>query len=179
MDKIVKLLVAGAVLFLLLRAWQNQRGGVVPYNTYETFEDSDAAEEYEDVEEYEDAEHTEEYEDAAEAEAEEGFEEYADWSAEAEPATLQGSQMAPPSVSAALLPKGDDGAGGSWAEFAPAQLQGQNFLDASKYIGVNTTGNSLRNASHDLRSNISIPRQNIGPWQQSTIDADLMRKSLE
>lgn len=66
-----------------------------------------------------------------------------------------------------------------FAEFAPKALLGQNFLETKKYIGVDTKGSSLRNANYDLRSTPSIPRQNVGPWAQSTIDADLLRKPLE
>lgn len=67
----------------------------------------------------------------------------------------------------------------NFAEFAPKSLLGQNFLDPKKYIGVDTQGSSLRNANYDLRSNPTIPRVNVGPWQQSTIDSDLYRKPLE
>lgn len=67
----------------------------------------------------------------------------------------------------------------NFAEFAPKALLGQNFLETKKYIGVDTKGSSLRNPSYDLRSSPTIPRQNVGPWAQSTIDADLFRKPLE
>ncbi len=66
-----------------------------------------------------------------------------------------------------------------FAEFAPKALLGQNFLETKKYIGVDTKGSSMRNANYDLRSTPSIPRQNVGPWAQSTIDADQFRKPLE
>lgn len=67
----------------------------------------------------------------------------------------------------------------NFAEFAPKALLGQNFLETKKYIGVDTKGSSLRNANYDLRSSPTIPRQNVGPWGQSTIDTDLFRKPLE
>ena len=67
----------------------------------------------------------------------------------------------------------------NFAEFAPKALVGQNFLDTNKYIGVDTKGSSLRNPSYDLRSTPAIPRKDIGPWSQSTIDGDLYRKPLE
>ncbi len=69
----------------------------------------------------------------------------------------------------------------NWSLFAPKNaLSSENFLDASKYIGVDTQGSSLRNASHDLRNNIIIPKpkQPISPWLQSDIDADMSRNSI-
>jgi hypothetical protein len=82
------------------------------------------------------------------------------------------------SASAELLPK-QQRAMGNFSEFAPKGLKGQNFLDASKFIGVNTQGSSLRNANYDLRSAPSIARKDVGPWSQSTIDPDPFRKPLE
>lgn len=67
----------------------------------------------------------------------------------------------------------------NFSEFAPKSLLGQNFLDAKRYIGVDTQGSSLRNASRDIRSTPVIPRRNVGPWMQSTIESDLLRKPLE
>ena len=69
----------------------------------------------------------------------------------------------------------------NWSVFAPKNaLSSENFLDASKYIGVDTQGSSLRNASHDLRNNIVIPKakQPISPWMQSDIDSDMTRNSI-
>ena len=78
-----------------------------------------------------------------------------------------------------LLPKPSAQQAQNFGEFAPKSLLGQNFLDAKKYIGVDTQGSSLRNANYDLRSSPSIPRRDVGPWAQSTIDGDLYRKPLE
>lgn len=78
-----------------------------------------------------------------------------------------------------LLPKPGTAQKGSFAEFAPKALKAQNFLDCSRFVGVNTQGSSLRNASRDLRAAPVIPRAAVGPWSQSTIEADLLRKPLE
>ena len=80
-------------------------------------------------------------------------------------------------IASSLLPKPDPTQ--AFGEFAPKSLMGQNFLEAKKYIGVDTQGSSLRNANYDLRSNPAIPRRDIGPWSQSTFDADQYRKPLE
>jgi hypothetical protein len=84
----------------------------------------------------------------------------------------------PLSVSAALLPK-PGSRFKNFGEFAPKALSGQNFLDPAKFVGINTVGSSLRNANYDLRSAPSIPRRQVGPWSQSTIDPDPYRKPLE
>jgi hypothetical protein len=55
----------------------------------------------------------------------------------------------------------------------------KNFLNAGYQIGVDTIGQSLRNASHDLRSEPANPQQQVGPWNQSTIEPDINRKPLE
>lgn len=67
----------------------------------------------------------------------------------------------------------------SWAEFAPQSLQGQQFLDPAKYIGTDTQGSSLKNASWDLRKAPPIPRSDVGPFLMSTIEQDLYRKPLD
>lgn len=90
------------------------------------------------------------------------------------------STMAPMTTSVDLLPKPNSSANTEFGEFAPTKaLEAQNFVDATKMIGVDTVGSSLRNASYDLRRSPTIPRSNVGPWSQSTVDADLYRKSLD
>ena len=89
------------------------------------------------------------------------------------------STGAPIAVSADLLPKPNDQLM-DFAEFAPKALKAQNFLTADKYVGVNTQGSSLRNASWDIRAEVPNPRtSSTGPWMNSTIEADLLRKPLE
>ena len=50
---------------------------------------------------------------------------------------------------------------------------------AGALIGVNTIGQSLRNANYQLRSEPPNPQMKVGPWMQSTVEPDLMRRSLE
>ena len=57
-------------------------------------------------------------------------------------------------------------------------LKGVNFLDAGFHVGVNTIGQSLRNANSGLRSEPANPRVAVSPWMNSTIGSDLTRKTL-
>lgn len=57
-----------------------------------------------------------------------------------------------------------------FAEFAPQALGAQNFVDATSFVGVNTQGSSLKNANYQLRADIPIPRVDVGPWANSTIE---------
>ena len=58
-------------------------------------------------------------------------------------------------------------------------LQGVNLLDASYHVGVNTVGQSLRNANRQIRSEPPNPQVNVSPWMNSTINPDLPRRPLE
>ena len=188
----VKLLLAAAILFVLWKSMAKGRLLRMPaaaprgYYDGEFFEDEDSAEDIEDSE-YEEDEDLEEDEDYEESEGEEDYEEDEASDAggegydnfEGEEQYQNASRQQPLlSASSSLLPKQNTKMAG-FAEFAPKGLQGQNFLEASKYIGVNTQGSSLRNANYDLRAAPTIPRRQVGPWSQSTIDPDPFRKPLE
>jgi hypothetical protein len=58
-------------------------------------------------------------------------------------------------------------------------IAGKNFLNAGALIGVNTVGQSLRNASWDLRSEPPNPQVAVSPWMQSTIEPDTNRRVME
>lgn len=58
-------------------------------------------------------------------------------------------------------------------------LKGVNFLEAGYQVGVNTVGQSLRNANQQLRSEPPNPQVNVSPWQNTTIGPDLGRRPLE
>ena len=69
-----------------------------------------------------------------------------------------------------------------WAQVNPkgaGDIQGKNFLSAGALIGVNTIGQSLRNANLQLRAEPPCPQVQVGPWLQSTIEPDLNRRPLE
>ena len=81
-----------------------------------------------------------------------------------------------------LLPKEDSDA---IKEFNTAKphgegiLQGINYLDAGFHIGVNTVGQSLRNANRQLRAEPPNPQVNVSPWLNTSIGPDLLRRPLE
>lgn len=80
---------------------------------------------------------------------------------------------------AELLP-GD--ANSKWAQSVPAgqgELGDQNFLTSGHHVGVNTVGQTLRNANRQLRSEPPNPQVKVSPWLQSTIEADTNRRPLE
>ena len=81
-------------------------------------------------------------------------------------------------VSSSLLPKSNDVIREDGFEFAPKDLQGMNFLEASDKIGVDTVGNSLRNANRSIRDEPANPKTAVSPWMNSTIEPDLTRLAL-
>jgi hypothetical protein len=79
-----------------------------------------------------------------------------------------------------LLPK--DAADSKWARINPSgggNISDQNFLTAGYHVGVNTVGQSRRNANLQLRSELPNPQNAVGPWMISTIEPDLRQNTLE
>jgi len=69
-----------------------------------------------------------------------------------------------------------------WAELNPTgkgELSNINFLKAGYHIGIDTIGQTMRNANLQLRSEPANPQVNTGPWNQSTIAHDNMRPAFE
>ena len=69
-------------------------------------------------------------------------------------------------------------------EFASTALTAEgimhgNLLKAGEHIGVDTVGQSLRNANRQLRSEPPNPQVNVSPWMNTNIGPDLMRRPLE
>ena len=58
-------------------------------------------------------------------------------------------------------------------------LAGVNLLKAGYHIGVDTVGQTLRNANLQIRSEPPNPQMNVGPWLNTTIEPDLSRRPLE
>ncbi|KAL4852922.1 hypothetical protein ACK3TF_006050 [Chlorella vulgaris] len=48
----------------------------------------------------------------------------------------------------------------------------QDFLEISRQLRVGTQSSSLRNANYQIRSEPPNPRSNVGPWTNSTMEAD-------
>ena len=73
-------------------------------------------------------------------------------------------------------------ANSKWAQVNPAgqgTLTDKNFLTAGFHVGVNTVGQSLRNANRQLRSDPPNPQVKVSPWMQTTIEPDVNRKPME
>jgi hypothetical protein len=69
-----------------------------------------------------------------------------------------------------------------WAALNPSSLtQGgmPDLLQAGHHIGLDTIGQTLKNANLQLRSDPYIVKQDVGPWNHSTIEPDLGRVPLE
>jgi hypothetical protein len=80
---------------------------------------------------------------------------------------------------AELLPKD---ANSQWNELNPSgkgELANINLLKAGYHIGIDTIGQTLRNANLQIRSEPPNPQLNVGPWNGSTISPDYMRPPLE
>jgi hypothetical protein len=62
---------------------------------------------------------------------------------------------------------------------AKYQLNDDNLINTEKYIiGINTVGESLKNASYDIRGTIPNPKFIVSPWNNSTYEPDFNLKPL-
>ena len=78
-----------------------------------------------------------------------------------------------------LLPKDENN---DWARLNPSgngKLESVNLLNAGYHIGIDTVGNTLRNANLQVRSEPANPQTSVGPWNNTTINPDMMRTPLE
>jgi hypothetical protein len=78
-----------------------------------------------------------------------------------------------------LLPKD---ANSQWAQLNPSgkgELANINLLKAGYHIGIDTVGQTLRNANLQIRSEPPNPQLYVGPWNTSTIQPDFFRVPLE
>ena len=69
-----------------------------------------------------------------------------------------------------------------WAQVNPSgvgSLKDRSFLQAGYNIGINTVGQTLRNANLQLRSEPPCPQVQVSPFLQSTITPDVSRKPFE
>ena len=71
-----------------------------------------------------------------------------------------------------------------WAALNPVNMnQGSilngDMLQAGYHIGLDTIGQTLKNPNLQLRSDHIIPKQDVGPWNQSTYEPDYGRIPLE
>ena len=90
-----------------------------------------------------------------------------------------GFTMQPVANPSDLLPQDSNS---QWASLNP--LGGGNvampdLLSAGYHIGLDTIGQTLKNANLQLRSDPIIEKKDIGPWNQSTYEPDYGRVPLE
>jgi len=69
-----------------------------------------------------------------------------------------------------LLPKYDDA--NEFAKENPVSklLKEQNFLISGYHVGINTVMQSNKIAYHDIRSLPPVPKESVGPWNQSSYE---------
>jgi hypothetical protein len=78
-----------------------------------------------------------------------------------------------------LLPADQDSIYAQQNPMGVGSLKGKNFLSAGALIGVNTVGQTLRNANLQLRSEPPNPQVSVSIFNQSTIQSDVNRRPLE
>lgn len=62
---------------------------------------------------------------------------------------------------------------------AKYNINDDKLINTEKYIiGINTVGQSLKNASYDIRGSINVPKFSVSPWNNSTTEADYNIKPL-
>ena len=78
-----------------------------------------------------------------------------------------------------LLPKDQNS---QWASLNPVggnAINMPDLLQAGYHVGLDTIGQTLKNANYQLRSDPIIEKKDIGPWMNSTIEPDFGRTSLD
>lgn len=97
------------------------------------------------------------------------------------PAAEAGYAMQPVANPADLLPKDENS---KFAELNPANLNTgdvmvPDLLQAGYHVGLDTVGQTMKNANLQLRSDPVIAKKDVGPWNNSTIEADVVRQEME
>ncbi len=80
---------------------------------------------------------------------------------------------------AQLLPKDNNNEFSKMNPMGAGDVANVSLLKAGYHIGINTVGQSLRNANLQLRSEPANPQLKVGPWNTSTIGPDFNRRPLE
>ena len=93
-------------------------------------------------------------------------------------ASADGTQTNTTESPGSLLPKD---ANTAWASQAGGNgpLNGISFLKAGSLVGINTVGSTMKNANLQIRSEYPNPRNQVGPWNQSTIETNEMYPCFE
>lgn len=62
---------------------------------------------------------------------------------------------------------------------AKYKMNDDKLINTERYVvGINTVGQSLKNASYDIRGAINVPKYSVSPWNNSTSEPDYNLKPL-
>ena len=78
-----------------------------------------------------------------------------------------------------LLPRDSNNTFSKMNPMGAGDVANVSLLRAGYHVGINTVGQSLRNANLQLRSEPANPQLNVGPWNSSTIGPDFNRRPME
>ena len=78
-----------------------------------------------------------------------------------------------------LLPRDQNTQFSKTNPLGAGSVQDVSLLRAGYHIGINTVGQSLRNANLQIRSEPPNPQLQVGPWNTSTIGPDFNRRPME
>jgi len=93
--------------------------------------------------------------------------------------TQSGYTLQPVASPSDLLPQDSNASWGGLNSVNQQNIAMPDLLQAGYHIGLDTIGQTLRNANYQLRSDPVIPKSDVGPWNQSTIEGDYGRVPLE
>ena len=78
-----------------------------------------------------------------------------------------------------LLPSDANSQWGGLNPINGVNIQTPDLLQAGYHIGLDTIGQTLKNANLQLRSDPLIEKRDVGPWNMSTYEPDYGRVPLE
>ena len=78
-----------------------------------------------------------------------------------------------------LLPSDANSQWGGLNPINGVNIQTPDLLQAGYHIGLDTIGQTLKNANLQLRSDPLIEKRDVGPWNMSTYEPDIGRVPLE
>jgi hypothetical protein len=96
---------------------------------------------------------------------------------DAAPVTSSSGRRKAEDDSSLLLPRETNSQFNS--EQGSGPFKGINLMKAGSIIGINTIGSTLKNANLQERSEPPNPQMHVSPWNNSTIEPDLLRTPLE
>ena len=89
------------------------------------------------------------------------------------------ASMSPVANPSDLLPHDVNSQWGELNTLSRNSVNTPDLLQAGYHIGLDTVGQTLRNANLQERSDPIIAKSDIGPWNQSTIEPDFGRTPME